>query len=146
MDKPVKVILAREPETAEQEEYEPQRVRVISNNIGLMLVDGDYRTSGTPWDFFVKIDNLPKGIRRIALNYAQFFNTVPNVNIKNNTLRYFDNGDATFKIATLPVGFYTFTEIGPVLANALNASVPAPVAPFVVTPNVNFILLPLSFL
>lgn len=136
-DNIVPVYLAREPDTAQDNEFEPQRVRVISNNIGMLQVDSLFRDSGTPWEFMVSFTNYTRGIRRVALNFAQFWLTIPNINIKNNTLVYFDNGDATFKTATLTPGFYNLNTLATELQTALNASVPAPVAPFAVAVNPN---------
>lgn len=131
------VVLVREPETAQKNEFPPQQVKVLSNHIGMLQMDSDNRTSGTGWAFTVNFTNYTRGIQRIALNFAQLWLTVPNVNVKNNTLTYFDNGDATFKVATLTPGFYTLATLATELQLALNASVPPPVAPFTVTVNTN---------
>lgn len=121
------------PPTSELDEFEPQRVKVNSNNLGLLGCDSRNRTFGNNWTFNVEFKQFTRGIKRVALNYAQFVDTVPNVNTRNNTIRWFDNGDATFKTATLPIGFYTFTDVAPALQTALNASVPAPSGAFTVT-------------
>ena len=131
------VYLVREPETALKSDFEPQRVRVLANHIGMLQCDPLYRVSGSNWAFSVDFSNYNRGIQRIALNYVQLWNTCPNINIKNNILTYFDNGDATFKTATLTVGFYNLSTLATELQTALNTSVPAPVAPFVVTVNTN---------
>ena len=127
------VVLVREPETPERAEFPPQRVTVISNHIGMLQMDSRDRVSGQPWAFTVNFSNYTRGIKRIALNFVQLWNTIPNINVKNNVLVYFDNGDATFKTATLTPGFYNLTQIATELQTALNASVPPPVAPFTVT-------------
>jgi hypothetical protein len=135
MEKPVSVYLARDPETSEKEEFEPQRVRVISNNIGLLQIESKYRLSGQYFNFNVGFNNYTKGIRRIALSFVQYFNTIPNVNANNNRFTYFDNGDATFKSGFLTIGWYDLAGLATNLQNALNASIPPPVAPFTVVAN-----------
>lgn len=131
------VLLVREPETAQGNEFPPQRVTVISNHIGMLQMDAKDKVAGTDWAFTVNFSNYTRGIKRIALNFAQMWNTVPNINVKNNVLTYFDSGDGLNKVATLTPGFYTLATGAVELQTALNASIPAPVAPFAVAVNPN---------
>lgn len=122
-------------ESKEQNEYEPQRVKVLPNNGALLALDSSDKiySGDNQYNYTVNFTHYQKGVRRATFFGIRGENNIPNVNVKNNTVVYALGG--ILSTGTIPIGFYTAAAFGPVLETAMNTALPAPAAPFTVTYN-----------
>lgn len=112
----VRVILARGPNAELQnignEALEPQDIKIRAQNSSIMYIDIANRVT--------KLDRPPtnirlssrdntlfaKGIQRMAVSRVFMTWITPNVNIRNNTIRFFSSVTGLIHTSVMPEGFY----------------------------------------
>lgn len=121
------VVLARIPETREEDAYEPQRVRVLDNSLAILFINNADRISGDPFNFTVRFATGVQGVRRIGVSTAICQTFATNVNLKNNVfiIVVVSGVDAGTYTITVPRGNYTdVITLGNDMSAAFSAVIP----------------------
>lgn len=101
-------------EIVNDENLEPQMIRVRSNNNSYIFIDNEIRKDDTnPVDLILGGNNsvlFARKIRRWAVAQFNISWTVPNVNPRNNVLTFEYNLPGNRETITIPEGFYSSQE------------------------------------
>lgn len=111
------------------DQHLPQRIRVLPENVGELFFNSDDRKSGTPYNFIVSLGGVPSSLRRIRVDYGILRNTIPNINVYNNEIKFqLSSTGTTIYTATLTEGVYkTLASIQTEIQTRMNA--PSPILP-----------------
>lgn len=115
------MILARIPETPENTQWEPQRVRVLENAGAQLICDNASRISGNAFNFTVRLGVAVQNIRRVGIEAICIASPATNVNTQNNSATFIISSGpyAGTQVVSIVVGQYTS---GTALVTALNTA------------------------
>jgi hypothetical protein len=103
---PSPVYLARLPETFENTHWDPQRVRVLDNSNGVIILNNKDRIAGDPFNFIVQAGAMVQNVNRIAVLDVLWGEPVTNCNKINNVFNFLFAAGPPITI-TVPPGAYT---------------------------------------
>lgn len=118
--RPQHMLLARVPETAENTQWEPQRIRILKDASAQLVCDNATRTAGDAFNFTVKLAAGVQNIKRVAVEAISMALPTTNINSLNNTIvvTLLAGPFVGPHVLTLTIGQYSS---GPALVAELNA-------------------------
>lgn len=84
--RPQHMLLARVPETPENTQWEPQRVRVLPDATAQLICDNSTRIAGDAFNFTVRLAAGVQNIRRVAVEAINMSVPTTNINSINNQI------------------------------------------------------------
>jgi len=153
--RPQPFILARGPETTEATQWEPQRIRVLTDASAQLICDNANRIAGDAFNFTVKLAAGVQNIKRVAVEAISMALPTTNVNLLNQqiilnifagpffgphilllTPGQYSSGPALVAELNAQLGPIGFTVTWLPLTNQINITNPFQ---FVITPSCGFI-------